>query len=320
MSTGFRTPRRPRALAPLTPARFATAGVALLLVAVLALSGCVPRTAPPAGVSITDDAGRAVTVGAEPQRLLGFAPSITETLFALGLGDRVVGADDFSDYPAAARDLPKVGGVVNPNYEKIVELRPDLVLTIGGTEEFVAELERLGIPVVVVQPKTFEDVLDRIGFIGRVTGAAEAADKLTAELRGRVQRVRDALAGLGPDQRPKVFYEVWYDPLFTVGPGGFIHDLIQLAGGRNIAADATEDWPLFSPEVVVERNPDVIVTTFQETVEQIRAGQRAGWDAIAAVQAGRIFVIDQDIFVRPGPRLVEGLETLARYLHPDRIR
>lgn len=315
--------------------RAGAVGLAAVLVVALALAGCwakpaqpaagagqaaAPAAAPAFPLTVTDDAGREVTIAAEPARLLAFAPSNTEILFALGLGSRVVGTDDFSDYPEEAKALPKAGGIVNPNFEKIVELDPDLVLTIGGTDEFVAELERLGIPVVVIQPQTFDDVLDRIDLIGRVTGAREAAGKLTAELRGRVQAVTGALAGLAEDERPKVFVEIWYDPLFTAGPGAFIHDLIGLAGGVNIAADAGEAWPQYSPEDVVAKNPDAIVTFFQETVDQIKAGQRPGWDRIAAVENGRILVIDQNILSRPGPRLVEGLETLARFLHPDRIR
>lgn len=272
-------------------------------------------------LTVVDDAGRTVTVPRAPQRIVSLAPSNTEILFAIGAGGRVVGVDNFSDYPPeGVKDLPRVGGLLYTNFEKIVELRPDLLLTIGGTEKQVQKLEELGLTVVVLQPRTFEDVFEKVLLVGQLVGAGEGARDVAREMRRRVDAVRTALAGLPRARRPRVFYEVWHDPLFTVGPGGFIHDVIVTAGGINVFADAQRDWPQVSLEEVVRRDPQAIITTFKESYEQLRSRTRPGWEGITAVRRGRILLIDQNIIARPGPRLVEGLEAIARFLHPDRFR
>lgn len=269
-------------------------------------------------LTLVDDGGRSVQIGAPPRRIVAFAPSITEILFSIGAGSRVVATDSFSDFPAAAQKLPKLGGTVDANYERLVALDPDLVLTVSG--QHVEKMEDLGLTVFVVQPETFEDVFAAIETIGRVTGAVEGAQRTVAAMRRRVAAVRRALAGLPDERRPRVFYEVWYDPIFTVGPGAFIHDVIEEAGGRNVFRDAGTAWPSVGLEAVVARDPEVIITPFPESHEQLSAGKRAGWERVSAVRAGRIMLIDQNLISRPGPRLVDALEQIARYLHPDRVR
>ncbi len=319
----------------LRPVLAVALGLALLVAGCARPAGPAAREAAPAAeaepaaslfpLTVIDDAGRQVTLEQAPERIVSLAPSNTEVLFALGLGAKVVGVDDFSDYPPdGVRDLPRVGGYTTPNVEAIVALRPDLVLTIAGrkSEELAGNLAALGIPVIIVQPQTFADVFDKIEFIARLAGAPEAAEELVGRLRQRVEAVRRAVAAVPVERRLKVFYEVWYDPtgIWTVGPGGFIHDVIEVAGGVNLFADAQAPWPKVSPEAVVERNPDAVVTTFPDTETQLKTGQRPGWEKLAAVEAGRILVIDQNIIVRPGPRLVEGLEQIARFLYPDVFR
>ena len=319
--------------------------VAALLVLALVLAGCggtgtnpaagtgsSPGTAPAAEtgagastqypLTLTDDAGRQVTIPSRPERIISLAPSNTEILFAIGAGDRVVGVDSFSDYPAQVKDLPKLGGVNDTNYEQIVALEPDLALTIGGTEEQVQKLEELGIPTVVIQPETLDEVLASIEQVGRIVDAQAGAARVVEDMRARIEAVRARVADIPDDQRVRVFYEVWNDPLMTVGPGAFIHDVITAAGGANIAADTGQAWPQISLEAVVSEDPQVIIVprSLQASYEELKAGRRKGWEGIRAVRDGRVYAIDDNIISRPGPRLVEGLEQIARWLYPDRFQ
>lgn len=279
-----------------------------------------PRTSYP--YTLTDDAGRQVTLERRPERIVSLAPSNTEILFAIGAGDRVVGVDSFSDYPAEVQELPKVGGLTDTNYEQIVALEPDLALTIGGTEEQVAKLEELGIPVVVIQPATLDDVLDRILRIGELVDAQAGARRVVEDMRSRIEAVRQRVADIPEDQRVRVFYEVWNDPLMTVGPGGFIHDVIVAAGGINVAEGTGQPWPQISLEEVVRQDPQVIVVpaSLKTSYEELKAKRRRGWEGITAVEQGRVYAIDDAVISRPGPRLVEGLEQLARWFYPDRFQ
>ncbi|QIA27217.1 cobalamin-binding protein [Thermaerobacter sp. PB12/4term] len=272
--------------------------------------------------TFTDDAGRQVTLEARPERIISLAPSNTEILFAIGAGDRVVGVDSFSDYPAEVKDLPKLGGLTDTNYEQIVALEPDLALTIGGTEEQVKKLEELGIPVAVIQPATLDDVLDRIQRIGELVDAQAGARQVVADMKARIDAVRQEVAAIPQAERVRVFYEVWNDPLMTVGPGGFIHDVIVAAGGVNVAEGTSQPWPQISLEEVVRQDPQVIVVpdSLKSSYDQLKEGSRPGWEGITAVKEGRIYLIDDNLISRPGPRLVEGLEQLARWFYPDRFQ
>lgn len=305
-----------------------TAAVLVLIMAVLA--ACGPAGGPSGGsdagaadppgpsfpMVIEDDAGRTVTIPEEPERIIALAPSHTEVLFAIGAGDKIVGVDSFSDYPAEAADLPDVGGVLDPNLELMVELEPDLFLSISGAEEIANSLAERGIPALIIQPETFEEVLDSIMLTGSIAGVPEAAAQLVASMEARVAAVEEAVAGA---DEVRVFYEVWHDPLMTVGPGGFIDDLIALAGGKNVGGELPSAWSEISLETVVAADPEIIITTFVESRDQLLAGERPGWSGMAAVKAGRVMVIDEDLISRTGPRLVDGLEELARAIHPDRF-
>ncbi|MBE3582362.1 MAG: cobalamin-binding protein [Thermoanaerobacteraceae bacterium] len=305
-----------------------------VLVLGLFLFGCSGRGAPqgeeaaPAGaegypLTVADDMGREITLKARPERLVSLSPGNTEILFALGLGEKVVGVDDYSDYPPAAAQVPKVGGFSNPNVEKIVALKPDLVLATNMHEQAVRRLEEVGIPVAVVSPKTVEGVLESIEWIGKMTGAGEGAARLVADLRGRMQRVEAVVKEIPREKRPWVYYEVYSDPLMTAGPQTLIGQLIELAGGRNIAYDAQTDYPEFSAEAIIERDPEVIIFpqwhgSESLTVEQVKS--RRGWQEIRAVKDNRVFGVDANIVSRPGPRIVEALELLAQIIHPELFR
>ncbi|NLP17620.1 MAG: ABC transporter substrate-binding protein [Firmicutes bacterium] len=274
------------------------------------------------GELIEDDLGRQVLITAVPERIVSLSPATTENLFALGLGPRVVAGTEYDDYPPEALDLPKIGDYSNPNLEVVVSLEPDLVLAdLIIHQKTIEDLERLGIPTLAFGPNTIEGVYNTLGWMGRAAGVPDEAEKLVADMQREVEALTAPLAELVEEDKPTVYYEIWHEPLITVGPNTFINDLLTLAGGRNIAADAQKDWPQYSLEVLVEADPQVIIRprlTHGETdadVEDFQA--RRGWENISAVRERRIYFVEDDHISRAGPRLVKGLEELVGILHPD---
>jgi iron complex transport system substrate-binding protein len=271
-------------------------------------------------VSITDDDGQSVTLDAAPQRIVTFAPSMTETVFALGLGDRVVGVSGkYDDYPAAAKQIQEVGGAgdfgVDPNIEKVVSLQPDLFLTISGGDQWKQQLRGLGIPVVTLDATDFPDLLHDIGTIGRITGSVAAADALTAEMRQRADAVTNEVAQAGG--AVSCFFEVYYPPLTTVGPDTFIFDLLRRAGCDPVTAAAKTDYPQWSVERLVTEDPAVYLAT-PESARSVQAiAGRPGFDALTAVTSGHVVMVNSDLVTRPGPRVIDGLEALAAALRPS---
>jgi len=296
----------------------------LVLLAAL-LVGCVVATptaevvSGPAPVVVTDSRGRQVEVPAEVERIVSLAPSNTEILYALGLGPKVVGVTTFCDYPPEARSVEKVGDLMSMNAEQITLLSPDLVLAIDGLDEVVAKLEEVGIPVVIVQATDLESIYGTVELVGKAASAEQAAADLVASMRDRITEVAQEVAGV--QERTTVFYELdATDPAkpYTPGPGTWHDEFITLAGGANIAADADMAWVQFSAEEIISRDPDVIILgDAKYGVSPEDVAQRPGWAALTAVQNGAIYPIDDDLISRPGPRVVEGIETLARILHPE---
>jgi len=302
--------------------RISGALIALMMILTV-LTACAsrPTTAPTAAsaasITVTDDAGRAVTLKSLPTRIVSLAPSNTEVVYALGLGDLLVGDTEYCDYPPEAKSKTKIGGFANIDLEKVVGLNPDLVLATNiHAKTVVPELEKRGITVVVVEPKNVDDVLAKITFVGKLTGASENAAKLTAQLKSRIDAVTTKVAMA--KTKPRVFYEI-DKSLYTPGPGSFINDMIVKAGGANIAADAKGSYAQLSPEAIVARDPQVVLLgdmNFGESPESVKA--RPGWSNISAVKSGRIVPIpDENVIARPGPRIIEGLEMLARALYPE---
>lgn len=282
-----------------------------------------PAATPAAGtVTITDSLGRQVTLAAPPQRVVSLAPSNTEIMFALDAGSLLVGRDDFSDYPPEALAVPSIGSLYpTVNAETVVALEPDLVLAAGITNpDDVQRLADLGLTVFATRINTtLEDVFHDILEVGTLVGRAAEAEALVGDLRARAEAVT-AKTNVAQD-RPKVFYEVdATEPAspWTAGPGTFMDQLITQAGGRNIGALLTEQYAQISLEQLVAEDPDVIVlgssTYGGQTPETVAA--RVGWGEIKAVQAGAVYVFDDNLVSRPGPRVVEGLELLARLIHP----
>jgi iron complex transport system substrate-binding protein len=267
-----------------------------------------------------DDAGRGVAIEEVPQRLVCFGPSITEVAFALGLGERVVGVDDYSDYPAEALDLPKVGSSFAPSLESLVALAPDLVLTLEH-EQFNSELEAMGINYFIWSPQDIDGILADIETLGEITGSVAEAEVLVDDMAERIADVEERVAGAEP---VSVFFIIdATDPTlpWTAGPGSFIDALITMAGGVNVAHDAPVEWAQFSIEEVVSADPDVIIvqTMFGGiptiSIEDLQA--HPIWGEIGAVSQGNVYLVDGDLVSRSGPRIVEGLAALAAALHPE---
>jgi len=265
-------------------------------------------------ITLVDGAGREVTIEAEPQRILSLGPSATEVIFALGRGDRLVGRTDWCNFPEAALEVPAVGSLFPPDYERILATEPDLVIMIEGSVEVRDRLEQeYGLKTFVFAPATFEDLFTEMVALGRALGAPEAAEALVAEMRAEVEEIESTTLRIS--YRPVVFYEVWPDPLSTAGPGSFIDDMIRIAGGINAAGNADGPWPSFSVEQLLAADPEIIVTGSPDMVQDVLT--RPGWESVRAVQEGRVVAVpNEDIVVRPGPRLIEGLRWFAATLHP----
>lgn len=285
----------------------------------------VPTAVPtPAARTITDVRGREVSLGTPPARIVSLAPSATEILFAVGAGALVVGNTNFCNFPAQAAALPKIGGVTarTISIEAIVDLTPDLVIAGSASQTPVAEaLEALGIPVFMLDPQHFDDVYTNIAQLGAITGRTEQAEAVIGSMQMRIAAVTDVVATIPAEERPTVFWEVFDEPLMTAGPNTFIGQMIDLAGATSIFADVQEDYPQVSAEAIVERDPQVILgpDTHVEKLTPELVAQRPGWDALSAVQNGRVLLLDADIVSRPGPRLADALEALAQALYPERF-
>jgi iron complex transport system substrate-binding protein len=294
------------------------------------LSACTPggQVSPaetPTQISrleLVDGLDRAVSLEKPAQRVVSLAPSNTEILFAIGAGSQVVGRDEFSDYPAEAKDLASIGGGFGDyNYEAIVELQPDLVLAAEiNTPEQVQAVEDLGLTVYYLSnPTTLEEMYANLRRVGQMTGHEAEAAALAEELAARQAEVVETIASA--EAQPGVFYELDItDPgaPWTAGPGTFINTLIEMAGGHNVAADLQGQYVQISLEELLVRDPEIILlgdAAYGVTPESVP--QRAGWEKIAAVQEKRIYTFDDNLVSRPGPRLVDGLEALAAEIHPE---
>lgn len=304
---------------------------ALLILAATACGATVAPTSsttqPPSATAVTasfpttvtDFQNRSVTVAKRPERIVSIGPSITEFLFALGAGPRVVGADDFSDEPAAAKQVEKVGGI-KVNFEKVVSLKPDLVLAVKFSDGTIEKLAGAGLLVLVVDPQTIGDVARTAILLGRVVGSD--GEGMARDIQKRVDDVRSKTSSAAT--KPRVYHEIdASDPtkIFTVGPGSYIHDLIEIAGGQNVAARATNAYPQLSAEEILRSDPEIIVLAaadYSAKPEQVAA--RAGWSAITAVKNNRIVTIAPNLINRPGPRVGEAAEAYARLVRPDLYR
>ncbi len=272
----------------------------------------------PAGKTVSDQLGRSVHVTDNPRRIISFAPNITEIVFALNQGHRLVGTTQFSDYPEEAKALPIVGSYVNLNVEKIVALKPDLCIATkdGNPIDAVRFLESLKIPVYAVDPRDLDTVIKTITEIGVLLDAKIEAKRLVNDMNRRIERVKSRVSLLS--RRPKVFYQIGISPIVSAGTNTCIDGLIQMAGGENLAKGPAA-YPRFSHEQVLTLSPEVLIITSMargEVFERVKAQWRQ-WPDMPAAKNNRIFLLDSALLDRPSPRMVEGLELLLNVIHPE---
>ena len=268
----------------------------------------------------TDDAGRRVEVVENPQRIVSLAPSLTETLFALGLGERVVGVTDYCDYPAEARSKTRVGGIINPSVEAIVSLAPDLVLITreGNRRETMEALERLGVPVFAVNTNELADVFRTIRHLGELAGVPERGRRLAADLERQSAAIAEAIR---PYPARRVLFLVWLQPVVSVGRNSFIEGLLQRSGAESIAEASAQPWPHLSIEEILRSEPEFILIPRSSSFAPTRAQllRLPGWRELKAVRAGRIVYLPATV-ERPGPRLIEVQDVIARAIHPEAFK
>jgi iron complex transport system substrate-binding protein len=254
-----------------------------------------------------------------PERIISLAPSITEVLFALGLDEEIKGVTDYCNYPPRALTRPKVGSFISGDVERIISMKPDLVIATrdGNSDRIIRLLSELGIRVVTYQPSTLEEVLEQIQVIGRVTGREEKARKIVGECLGKMDLVKNKVHHA---RMLSVLFVFSREPLIVAGRGTFSDDMIKISRGRNIAGDSRNPYPQFSLEELIARAPEVIVdVSMGSDARAKKAADKywSNWPEIPAVGDGRIYVLDEDLLTRPGPRLFEGLVLLAEAVHPE---
>jgi iron complex transport system substrate-binding protein len=268
-----------------------------------------------------DEVGREVIVLFPPKKIISLAPNITEILFSLGLDQEIVGVSIHCNFPEKVQSKVRVGSYISLDFEKIVSLKPDLIIATGAgnTRDMVERLERLGFPTYVIFPKNVEDVIRSVGHLSQLVGREKEGVEIIQEMKRRRERVVERTQGL---PRPRVFLQIGEAPVVTVGKNSFADDLIRLAGGDNVAGNEKEMYPRFGMEEILKRSPEVILISsmnprgnYQKVLQEW-----SRWKTIPAVKNGRIHLIDSDLIDRPSPRIIEGLEEMARLLHPERFK
>ncbi len=292
--------------------------VSLFLLASILCSGCQPQFQP--GI-FTDDLGREVRIEKVPQRIVSLAPSHTEILFALGLGDRIVGVTQYCNYPVEAKEKEIIGGFATPDPEKIVALRPDLILSFGSLQKsLVTKLQEKGQTVFWFYPHSVYETLESFERIGMLTGSSAAAQNLRKDVEARIENVEAKIKDIPEEKRPTIFRVMGLDPLGTIGGLSFQTDVYRLAGGRNIFADTDKDYFELDLKTLIKLDPDIIVVCGENEEEAKRKiKDQEGWGDLTAVKTDRIVVISCDLICRPSPRISQTIEQLARKFHPERF-
>lgn len=291
------------------------------LLILLILIFLFPTMSYPASLQFKDEVGREVTISFPPKRIISLAPNITEILFSLGLDEEIVGVSIHCNFPERAKSKVRVGSYISIDFERIVSLNPDLVIATGAgnTRDMVERLRQLGYPTYVIFPKNFDGILRSIDHMGKVVDRQKEAMTIIQEMKTRRQGVIEMTQDL---PRTKVFLQIGEAPLVTVGRGSFADDLIRLAGGENIAGREKGMYPRLGMEEILKRSPEVIlISSMNPKGDYQRVIQEwARWKMIPAVKNGRIHLIDSDLIDRPSPRIIDGLEEVARILHPERFK
>ena len=304
--------------------------VTILLAAFIYITYSSPNGLNKTNLSVIDDEGYTSNFASIPQRIISLAPSNTQILFAVGVGDKVVGVTDYDHYPydfsawVAAGNLTSIGGFSTPNKETIASLNPDLILATPINDPDVVTLRGLGYNVLVLNPNDVNGVFKDISIVGKATGAEQNAATLVSSLTSQINAVEEKIASANLT-KPKVYYEVWTPPLMSAGTGSFINDVISKAGGVNIFGDEIQQYPTVSSETIVQSNPDVILlptdmantgeAPFYGSVDQVK--NRPGWSTMSAVQNDRIVVVNGDLFAEAGPRIADQIAVAAKAFYPE---
>lgn len=286
-----------------------------LLPWLLVLLACATR----AEIAVTDDRGATVRLPVPASRIVSLAPHVTETLFAAGAGEKTVGTVDYSDYPEAAKKIPRIGGYSRLDLEAITNLRPDLAIgwLSGNSPAHIEKLRALGVPVFLVQPKDIDDVVTNLERFGRLAGTDEAARAAAGKFRARLAELRARHAARPP---VRIFYQVWNQPLMTVGGGQIISDVIRLCGGENVFADLKPLAPKVTVEAVLAADPEVIVASGMDEARPEWVDHWRRWTGLTAVKRDNLFFIPPDLIQRPTPRLAEGAARLCEQIETARTR
>jgi len=279
-------------------------------------SANAPKTADK--ITYTDGVGRQVAIPRHPLRIISLAPNITEIIYLLKAQDRLIGVTTQCDWPKAVKDKPKIGDLLNPNYEVILAAKPDLVIasTAGNDQGAVMKLAGLGLPVYVAAPRSVEKIFKSVEDIGRITDCAAQGLQLVARMKERLENVRLRIAGLPPI---RAFFITWFDPLLTPGKTTFENDVLQLAGVISITSDIPQYYPRYSLEQLLVKDPDVILTIEHKGDPLPDFKKTPGWKDLRAVREGRIYFLSEYL-QHPSPLFIDGVEELARKLHPERFR
>lgn len=270
------------------------------------------------GNSFKDAVERNVVIDRTPSRIVPLAPSLTEILYYLGLGDKVVGVTNYSYYPPEALEKPKVGSYIDINIEKILTLGPDLVLgTKDGNKPGIVDLlEQAKIPTYIVNPRNVVEVIETVRIVGRLCGVEEKADMLADKLDARLARIRE---GVKDKKKPLVFLQINLHPIMTVNKNTFHQDIITIAGGINMTAESRINYPRVSIEEVLRRKPEIMIISSMDRggeFEKARV-EWLNWKSVPAARDGKVYLIDSDLIDRPSPRIIDGIEAMAKLIHPE---
>jgi iron complex transport system substrate-binding protein len=269
-------------------------------------------------IAYTDGIGRRVELPKHPVRIISLAPNVTEIIYFLGAQDRLIGDTTLCDWPEEAKRKPKIGDLLNPNYEVILAAKPDLVIasTAGNDQNAVMKLAGLGVPVYVIAPRSVENIFQSVEDMGRVTDCAAQSLQLVAQMKERLEQVRLRIAGLPP---VRAFFITWFDPLLTPGKTTFENDVLRLAGVISITADIPQYYPRYSLEQLLVKNPDAILTIEHSGDPLPDFKKTPGWKDLKAVKEGKVYFLSEYL-QHPSPLIVDGIEDLAKKLHPERFR
>ncbi|HOM42474.1 MAG TPA: cobalamin-binding protein [Bacillota bacterium] len=270
-----------------------------------------------AKIEVTDIKGSSIALDKIPQRIVSLSPSTTEILFALGAGDRVVGVTSYCDYPEEAKKVEKIGDYDEPSMELIRKVQPDVVLAGYVKEETAEALEKMGIPVIITEAEDFDTIYHSIKLVGEITGTAAEAEAIVNGMRSKISEIEAKTKDKG---KPRVFYLVWKDPLFTAGSKTFINDVIKAAGGINVA-EKVEGWANYSAEEMIKDNPDMLIAALHSTDEGMTREDLSGdrlFSLLECVKQGKVYIMpDDNIISRPGPRIVQAIEDMSKVLHGE---